>query len=50
MVSGGHLIYMIDMTVYSSTGKNISVQLFHVISHKSDMKHCCGDIGNTFSN
>ena len=50
LVAGGHLIDMLDIQVYSSTVKSISVQLLHVISHKAGLEQLCGDIGNAFPN
>ena len=51
IVAGGHLVDMLDIQVYSSTAKSISVQLLHhVISHKANLEHLCGDIGNVFPN
>ena len=50
LVAGGHLIDMLDIQVYSSTVRSISVQLLHVISHKANLKQLCGDIGNAFPN
>ena len=41
---------MMDIHVYSSTVKSISVQLLHVISHKSNLKQLCVDIGNALPN
>ena len=50
LVAGGHLVDMLDIQVYSSTVKSISVQLLHVISHKANLEQLCGDIGNAFPN
>ena len=50
LVAGGHLVDMMDIQVYSSTVKSISVQLLHVISYKAGLKQLCGDIGNAFPN
>ena len=50
LVSGGHLLDIMDIQVYSSTVKSISVQLLHVISHTANLKQLCGDIGNAFPN
>jgi len=50
LVAGGHLVDMMDIQVYSSTVKSISVQLLHVISHKAGLEQLCGDIGNAFPN
>ena len=50
LVAGGHLVDMMDIQVYSSTVKSISVQLLHVISHKAGLTQLCGDIGNAFPN
>ena len=50
IVAGGHLADMLDIQVYSSTVRSISVQLLHVISHKANLKQLCGDIGNAFPN
>ena len=50
LVAGGHLVDMLDIQVYSSTVKSISVQLLHVISHKANLQQLCGDIGNAFPN
>ena len=50
LVAGGHLVDMMDIQVYSSTVKSISVQLLHVISHKANLEQLCGDIGNAFPN
>ena len=50
LVAGGHLVDMLDIQVYSSIVRSISVQLIHVISHKSNLKQLCGDIGNAFPN
>ena len=41
---------MLDIQVYSSTVKSISIQLLHVISHKDNLEQLCGDIGNAFPN
>ena len=48
LMAGGHLVDMLDIQVYSSTVKSISVQLLHVISHKANLEQLCGDIGNAF--
>ena len=50
LVSGGYLIDMVDIPLYSSTVKDIIVQILHVITHKSKMNKLCGDIGNAFPN
>ena len=50
LVARGHLVDMMDIQVYSSTVKLISVQLLHVISHKSNLEQPYGDIGNMFPN
>ena len=50
LVAEGHLVDMLDIQVYSSTVKSISVQLLHVISHKANLEQLCGDIGNAFMN
>ena len=50
LVAGGHLVDMMDIQVYLSTVKSISVQLLHAISHKANLKQICGDIGNAFPN
>ena len=41
---------MLDIQVYLSTVRSISVQFLHVISHKANLKQLCGDIGNEFPN
>ena len=41
---------MVDIPLYSSTVKDIIVQILHVITHKSKMNKLCGDIGNAFPN
>jgi hypothetical protein len=46
LVAGGHLIDALDLDIYSSTVKSISVKLLHVISHKQKLTQLCGDIGN----
>ena len=50
LVAGGHLVDMMDIQVYSSMVKSISVQLLHVISHRANLEQLCGDIGNAFPN
>ena len=50
LVAGGHLVDMLDIQVYSSVVKSISVHLLHVISHKANLEQLCGDIGNAFPN
>ena len=45
LVASGHLVEMMDVQVYSSTAKSISMQLLHVISHNAGLKQLCGDIG-----
>ena len=50
LVAGGHLLELIDTPTYSSTVKSISVQLLHVIAHKTNMSQLCGDIGNAYVN
>ena len=48
LVAGGHLIDALDVDIYSSTVKSISVKLLHVIAHKKDLKQLCGDVSNAF--
>ena len=50
LVAGGHLVDMLDIQVYLSVFKSISVQLLHIISHKANLEQLCGDIGNAFPN
>ena len=50
LVAGGHLVDLVTAPTYSSTVKSISVQLLHLIAHKHNMKHLCGDIGNAYVN
>ena len=50
LVAGGHLVDILDIQVYSSTVKSISVQLLNVISHKANLEQLCGNIGNAFPN
>eukprot|EP00957_Ditylum_brightwellii_P089660 6828073-Ditylum_brightwellii.AAC.2 len=50
LVAGGHLVHVMDTPVYSSTVKNVSIQLLHVISHKDKLDQLCGDIRNVFPN
>ena len=50
MVAGGHLIDILDNSVYSSTVKAISVHLLHVIAHRHKLQQLCGDVGNAFVN
>ena len=50
LVAGGHLLALVDLPTYSSTVKSISVQLLHVIAHKTKMSQLCGDIGNAYIN
>ena len=48
---GGHLVDILDIQVYLSTVKSISVQVLHVISpHKAGLEQLvvCGDIGIAF--
>ena len=49
-MAGGHLVDTMNIQVFSSTVKSISIQLLHVISHKDKLKQLCGDIGNAFPN
>ena len=49
MVDGG-IFHKMDIQVYSSTFKSISVYIIHVISHKYYFKQLCVDIGNSFPN
>jgi hypothetical protein len=49
-VAGGHLIDALDLGIYSTTVKSISVKLLHVIAHKQELKPLCGDIGNAYVN
>ena len=48
LVAGGHLVNILDHSVYASTGKSISVMLLHVIAHKAGLDQLCGDITNAF--
>ena len=50
LVAGGHLVDMLDIQVYSSTVKSISVQFLIMISHKVGLEQLCGDIGNAVPN
>jgi len=50
LVVGGHLVDTMNIQVFSSTVKSISIQLLHVISHKDNLRQLCGDIGNAFPN
>ena len=50
MVSGSHIIDMMETPVYSYTFKNISVKLLHVISHKTYMTQLCDCMRNDFPN
>ena len=50
LVAGGHLVDVLDNSVYSSTVKTISVHLLHVIAHKHKLEQLCGDVGNAFVN
>ena len=50
LVAGGHLLAILDTPTYSSTVKSISVQILHVIAHKTKMSQLCGDIGNAYVN
>ena len=50
LMAGGHLVNIMNIQVFSSTVKSISIQLLHVISHKDNLKQLCGDIGNAFQN
>ena len=50
LISGGRLFDMMEIPVYSFKINNISVNLLHMISYKSDMKQLCGNFGNDFSN
>jgi len=46
LVAGGHLVDTMDIQVFSSTVKSISIQLLHIISHKDQLGQLCGDIGH----
>ena len=37
LLAGGHLVDMLDIQVYSTTVKSISVQLLYVISHEASL-------------
>ena len=50
LVTGGNLIDMIEITLYSSTVNRIRVQLLHVITQKAYTKQLCGNIMNYFPN
>ena len=50
LVAGCHLVDVVDTPTYSSTVKSKSVQLLHVIAHKTKMKQLCGDIGSAYVN
>ena len=50
LVAGGHLVDVLDNSVYSSCVKNISVQLLHVIAQKHKLDQLSGDVGNAFVN
>ena len=50
LVAGGHLVELVDVPIYSSTVKLISIQLLHVIAHRFSLKLLYGDFGNAFVN
>eukprot|EP00957_Ditylum_brightwellii_P109494 8350871-Ditylum_brightwellii.AAC.1 len=50
LVAGGHLVDLLDILVYLSTVKRISVKLLHVIAHSTGLTALCGDIGNAYVN
>jgi hypothetical protein len=50
LVAGGHLVDSLDNNVYSSTVKDISVRVLHVIAHRMKLKLLCGDVGNAYVN
>ena len=50
LVAGGHLIDALDHDIYSTTAKSISVKLFQVIAHKTNLEILYGDIGNAYVN
>jgi hypothetical protein len=50
LVAGGHLVDALDLDIYSSTVKSISVKLLHVIAHKQDLRQLCGDCKNAYVN
>ena len=50
LVAGGHLVDALNLNIYSSTVKGVSVKLLNVIAHKTGMDQLCGDVGNAYVN
>eukprot|EP00957_Ditylum_brightwellii_P040633 3075476-Ditylum_brightwellii.AAC.1 len=50
LVAGGNLVELLDIKVYSSAVKGISVKILHVIADCNKIDALSGDICNAFVN